>query len=477
VPSLFSIYLYLRNIIESVKAFLYLGLNKIKKHSMKNVLILGAGLVVKPMVEYLLENGFRVMVASRTKEKADALINGHPHGTSLGWSIDDKQTLEKLIVEYDIAVSLLPYRHHTEVARVCIRHGKPLVTTSYVQKEMFDLDAEAKNAGIILLNEIGLDPGIDHMSAMRIIDHIHNKGGDVKEFYSLCGALPAPEAADNPMNYKFSWSPEGVVLASRNNAQYLKKGKKIYIEPVNLFKDRFNHNFPGIGELEVYPNRDSISYIDIYKIPETGTMYRGTFRFKGWCETLDAMKSLNMLDDTPADYKGKSLVDFLAERAGSDKTGLKKKIALKLGIDEASAAIKSLDFLGFFSEEKIEEDANSPFKVTAGTMIKKMLLGKKERDMVLLQHIFLAAYRDGKREVIKSSMIDFGSPATNTSVARTVALPAAIAVKLILENKIKLSGVFRPVVPEIYNPVLDELKKLGIEMKDEYGLPESEMIQ
>jgi saccharopine dehydrogenase-like NADP-dependent oxidoreductase len=443
---------------------------------MKKVLILGAGLVVKPMVEFLLENGFRVMVASRTKEKADALIKGHPNGISLGWSIEDKKTLEKLIMEYDIAVSLLPYRHHTEVARVCIRYGKPLVTTSYVQKEMFALDAEAKNAGVILLNEIGLDPGIDHMSAMRIIDHIHNRGGDVKEFYSLCGALPAPESADNPMNYKFSWSPEGVVLASRNSAQYLKKGKKVYIEPVNLFKDRFNHNFPGIGTLEVYPNRDSISYIDIYKIPETSTMYRGTFRFKGWCETLDAMKSLNMLDDTASDFRDKSLADFLAERAGSDKNDLKKKIAIKLGIAEEAPAIKSFDFLGFFSDEMIEKDANSPFKVTAGVMIKKMLLSKEERDMVLLQHIFLAAYPNGKREVIKSSMIDFGSPATNTSVARTVALPAAIAVKLILEKKINLSGVFRPVVPEIYNPVLDELKKLGIEMKEEFGLPESEMI-
>jgi len=319
---------------------------------MKKVLILGAGLVVKPMVEFLLENSFRVMVASRTREKANALIKDHPMGTSLGWAIDDKQTLEKLISEYDIAVSLLPYRHHSEVARVCIRHGKPLITTSYVQKEMFDLDKEAKNAGILLLNEIGLDPGIDHMSAMRIIDYIHNKGGDVLEFYSLCGALPAPEAANNPMNYKFSWSPEGVVLASLNNAQYLKKGEKVYIKPADLFKDRFNHFFPGIGTLEVYPNRDSISYIDIYNIPETGTMYRGTFRFRGWCETLDAMKSMNMLDTTITDFKGTSLADFLAERSGCNKLDLKKNIADKLAIAEASPAIKSLDFLGFFSEKK-----------------------------------------------------------------------------------------------------------------------------
>jgi len=444
---------------------------------MKKVLILGAGLVVKPMVDYLLEKGFKVMVASRTREKAEDLIRGHPMGSSLRWSMDDPHTLEKLIEEFDIAVSLLPYKHHVQVARVCMKYGKSLVTTSYVQSEMVDLHEAAKSAGVILLNEIGLDPGIDHMSAMRIIDHIHNKGGAVEEFYSLCGALPAPEAADNPMNYKFSWSPEGVILASRNSALYLKKGQKVFIEPINLFKTIFNHNFPDIGNLEVYPNRDSISYIDIYGIPETNTMYRGTFRYKGWCETLDAMKSLNMLDDTQFDFRDKSLAEFLAERSGVDIHDLKKNIALKLGITEISPAIKSLDFLGFFSDEKLQVNEATPFKITSGIMIKKMLLPKEERDMVLLQHIFLAAYPDGKREVIKSSMIDFGSPATNTSVARTVALPAAIAVKMILEKKIDLKGVYRPVVPQIYNPVLDELKNLGIEMKEEFGLAESEMIK
>jgi saccharopine dehydrogenase (NADP+, L-glutamate forming) len=444
---------------------------------MKKVLILGAGLVVKPMVEYLFEKNFRITVASRTRKKAEDLISGNPLGTSLGWSMDDPHTLEKLIKENDIAVSLLPYKHHAEVARACIRHGKSLITTSYVQPEMTELNDAAKKAGVILLNEIGLDPGIDHMSAMRIIDYIHNKGGDVKEFYSLCGALPAPEVADNPMNYKFSWSPEGVILASRNSALYLKKGQKVHIEPINLFKDRFNHNFPGIGSLEVYPNRDSISYIDIYDIPETITMYRGTFRYKGWCETLDAMKSLNMLDDNILDVREKSYAEFLAEISGADIHHLKKSIAKKLGIPETSPAIKSLDFLGFFLDEKLQINESTPFKITSGRMIRKMSLSQEERDMVLLQHIFLAAYPDGKQEVIKSSMIDFGSPSTNTSVARTVSLPAAIAVKLILEKKINLTGVYRPVVPQIYNPVLDELKSLNIEMKEEFGLPESEMIQ
>jgi saccharopine dehydrogenase (NADP+, L-glutamate forming) len=442
---------------------------------MNKALILGAGLVVKPMVEFLLEHNFTVKIATTTKEKADRMIKGHPNGSSQKWSTDETDTLEKLVNEHDIAVSFLPYRYHTLVAEACIKCKKPLVTTSYVQPEMQALDESAKNAGVIILNEIGLDPGIDHMTAMKVIDNIHDRGGKVEEFYSLCGALPAPEAADNPLKYKFSWSPMGVVLASRNSALYLKKGKEIVIEPLNLFKDRFSYIFPGVGELEVYPNRDSISYIDIYKIHETSTMYRGTFRYKGWCETLDAMKALNMLDDTINDYTGRDFAGFIAERAGTDTVDLRKKVALKLGIPDCSVAMESLEWLGFFSSEKMNYEKASPFEITANRMIGKMLISDNERDMVVMQHIFLAEYPGGKREVIKSSMLDFGSSATNTAVARTVALPASIAVKMILENKIDLKGVYRPVLPQIYNPILAELKALGIEMKEEYGLPESDL--
>jgi saccharopine dehydrogenase (NADP+, L-glutamate forming) len=443
---------------------------------MKKVLILGAGLVVKPMVEFLLENGFRITIATTTKEKADRMIKGHPNGSSLRWSTDDTTTLEKLVNEHDIIVSFLPYRYHTGVAITCIKYFKPLVTTSYVQPEMQALDKDASNAGVLILNEIGLDPGIDHMTAMKIIDHIHGKDGKVEEFYSLCGALPAPEVTDNPLNYKFSWSPKGVILASRNSALYLKKDKRIFIEPQNLFKDRFSYNFPGVGELEVYPNRDSISYIAIYGIPEASTIYRGTFRFRGWCETLDAMKSLNMLDDSVKNYSGKSYAEFLAERAGTGTDDLKKSIAAKLGISESSAAIRSFEFLGFFSDEILNYAEASPFDITSDRMIKRMPLSDNERDMVVLQHIFLASFPDGSKEVIKSSMLDFGSPSTNTAIARTVALPAAIAVKMIVEKKIVLKGVYRPVVPQIYNPVINELKTLGIEMKEEFELPESEII-
>jgi saccharopine dehydrogenase (NADP+, L-glutamate forming) len=443
---------------------------------MKKVLILGAGLVVKPMVEYLLENKFIVVIASRKKDRAEAMLNGHPNGFHVQWSMEESNKLEQIINESDIAISLLPYKFHTEVSKVCLKHHKSLVTTSYVQPEMYVMDQEVKGAGLIFLNEIGLDPGIDHMSAMKIIDYIHNNDGHVEEFYSLCGALPAPEAVDNPLGYKFSWSPKGVILASRNSASYLKKGKKIFIEPENLFKDRFSYLFPGTGELEVYPNRDSVSYIDIYGIHETKTMYRGTFRFKGWCETLDVMKELRMLDDSVRDYSGMSLVEFMAERAGTGVENLRDHLINRPGMAGMSAAIKSLEWLGFFSNEKMNYSKASPFDITSDRMISTMSLSDSEQDMIIMQHILLASYPGGKREVIKSSLRDFGSPATNTAIARTVALPAAVAVKMILEKTINLKGVLRPVAQQIYNPVLEELKRLGIEMKEEYGLPESEMI-
>jgi saccharopine dehydrogenase (NADP+, L-glutamate forming) len=443
---------------------------------MKKVLILGAGMVAKPMVNFLLDRGYIVLIASPMKDRADKMINGHPSGSSLDWSMDDPETLGKIVAENDITVSLLPFKFHAEIAKVCLAHKKPLVTTSYVQPEMKILDEEAKKAGVIFLNEIGLDPGIDHMSSMKIIDHVHGKGGRIEEFYSLCGALPAPEAADNPFGYKFSWSPKGVILASRNSALYLKKGRKVFIESKDLFKDRFEQGFPGIGMLEVYPNRDSVSYIDIYGIPEAQTVYRGTFRYKGWCEALDGIKSLNMLEDTEKDYTGMTCSGFLAERSGFPVADLKKNISSKPGFASGSLAFKSLDWLGLFIDKPMNYHVTSPFEITSDLMISRMLLSDDERDMVVLQHIFLVSYPGGKREVIRSSMVDFGSASSDTAIARTVALPAAIAVKLILDKKIDLKGVYRPVVPQIYAPVLTELKDLGIEMKEEFGLPENEMI-
>lgn len=455
---------------------------------MKKVLILGAGLVAKPMVHYLLGKDYQITVASNTIDRSNEMINDHPNGTSVFWEANDEPTLDRLIQEHDLTVSLLPYVFHVMVAKHCIRHRKHMVTTSYVKPEMRALHNEAINAGIIILNEIGLDPGIDHMSAMRIIDHIHRNEGAVIEFYSICGALPAPEAANNPFKYKFSWSPKGVVMAGNNDALYLRHGETFSLPTQDLFKNPFQVDFTGVGILDVYPNRDSISYRDIYGIPEAQTVFRGTFRYKGWCETLDAIKKLNLISNDKFDMTGMTYRDLIRHQlqdsgyklqvtgfANSDAWSV-KPVAEFLGLPETAHAIEALNWLGLFDDVQMNRAVDSTFEVTSDLMINKMGLKENERDMVALQHTFLAGYSDGRKEVIRSRMLDFGSPATNTSIARTVALPAAIAVEMILENKISPRGVHIPVIPEIYEPVLNNLESLGIKMVEEYNLPLSENI-
>jgi saccharopine dehydrogenase-like NADP-dependent oxidoreductase len=445
---------------------------------MKKVLILGAGLVVKPIVNHLLSKGIHVTVATRTKSKAEAMISGHPNGTAIAWTVEDEAALDTMVAGHDLSVSLLPYAHHLLVAKYCLKHKKNMVTTSYVKPEMQALDAQAKEAGIIILNELGLDPGIDHMSAMRIIDNVRDRNGKIEEFYSICGALPAPEAADNPFKYKFSWSPKGVVMAGNNDGKYLRYGKVIEVPTQDLFKNPLKVDFTNVGMLEVYPNRDSISYIDIYGIPETKTMMRGTFRFPGWCESIDAMKQLNLISYDKFDMSGMTYAGFIARQIGAaDATNIKEKVAGFLKTDVNAHAIKAMEWLGLFEDKPMGRGEDSPFEVTSDLMIGKMELGHTERDMVVMQHTFLAAYPDGNKEVIRSRMLDFGTPATDTSIARTVALPAAIGVEMILNGEIGVKGVFRPVIPEIYNPVLDALEKLDIRMEEEYGLPESENIR
>jgi saccharopine dehydrogenase-like NADP-dependent oxidoreductase len=454
---------------------------------MKTILILGAGLVAKPIVRYLLSKNYHLTVASNTPDRSDAMIDNHPNGTSVFWDAGDEQALDALVAASDITVSLLPYTFHVMVARHCIAHRKNMVTTSYVKPEMRELDRQAREAGVIILNEIGLDPGIDHMSAMRIIDKIHEREGAVIEFYSICGALPAPEAATNPFRYKFSWSPKGVVMAGNNDAVYLRHGKITEVPTRDLFKNPFRVDYPGLGQLEVYPNRDSLAYQEIYGIPEARTIFRGTFRYPGWCETLDEMKRLNLISADPFDMTGMSYADMVIHQIQSlqgngpikpdTAAGAGAVTAAFLGIPPESHALQAMEWLGLFDETPMNRGTDSTFEVTSDLMIAKMSLGLTERDMVVMQHTFLAGYSDGRKEVIRSRMLDFGTLETDTSIARTVALPAAIGVEMILRGEIKVTGVHVPVIPEIYNPVLDQLEALNIRMVEEFGLPLSENLQ
>jgi len=444
---------------------------------MKKVLILGAGLVVKPIVTYLLQQGFEVTVATRTRSKAEAMINGHPNGQAIAWTVDQELELDELIHNHDLTVSLLPYAHHVMVAKKCIRFQKHMVTTSYVKPEMKALDEAAKEVGIIILNELGLDPGIDHMSAMRIIDHIHSKNGKVEEFYSITGALPAPKNADNPFRYKFSWSPKGVVMAGNNGAQYLIKGQVTNIETKDLFKNPMRLVFPSVGALEIYPNRDSMPYQDLYGISESKTVYRGTFRYPGWCETMDAMKAMGLITYDSYDFTGKTYAEYVAMMIGAeDASDIRSKTAQFLGIPVDAHALDAMEWLGLFDHKVMGRGVDSPYEITSDLMISKMELGRDEKDMIAMQHIFLASYPDGNHEVIKSRMLDFGSPSTDTAIARTVALPAAIGVEMILAGSITDTGVHIPVLPSIYNPILDRLEDLNIKMIEEYNLPLSEML-
>ena len=435
----------------------------------KNVVILGAGMVVQPIVDYLLNNQVNVTVASRTLAKAQAAINGHNNGIALAWTIDDIDTLENLVKTNDLVVSLLPYTHHVTVAKLCITHKTNMLTTSYVSEEMKALDTEAKKAGIIILNELGVDPGFDHMTAMRIIDKVHAENGEIEEFYSLCGALAAPEAVDNPFKYKFSWSPKGVVMAGNNDARYLKDGVEVYKPTSDLFKEPLQIDFPEVGAMEVYPNRNSLPYIEIYGIPEVKTMYRGTFRYKNWCEALDALKALNLTSYDTHELTGLSYAAFTAKIANVPTEDIKNAIAKKLNLANNAVALNAMEWLGLFSEEKVHLNEGSAFDVVSDLMINKMMLGEKERDMVIMQHIFKIKKADGSYENITASLTDFGDT-QYTSIAKTVALPAAIGVKMILESNITSTGVHIPIKKDIYEPILNELETLGIQMKEEVSI-------
>ena len=430
---------------------------------MKKVLILGAGMVVKPIVHYLLDTDYRVTLASRTKEKAEEIVKGYIYGKAISWTVDQMSILEKLIQDHDLTVSLLPYKYHVTVAKLCIELKKDMVTTSYVSPEMEQLHNKAKKAGILILNEIGVDPGYDHMTAMQIIDRIHEQDGKIDEFYSLCGALCAPEASNNPFRYKFSWSPKGVIMASNNDAKFLKDGNIVHIDTANLFKDPMEIDFPEIERMQAYPNRDSLPYVDIYGIPEAKTVYRGTLRYQNWCMTLDLMKALGLTNYEELDLKSKTYAQVTAALNGFDTTNLKERIKERFNIDDQHQGFKALEWLGVFEEKVIPLEKGSPFDFVSDLMIQKMMMEKTERDMVIMQHIFKITNKNGQKETLISRMIDYGDT-TYSAIARTVALPAAIAVKLILNKEIKEKGVHIPIKKSMYVPILSELEKLGIEM-------------
>jgi saccharopine dehydrogenase (NADP+, L-glutamate forming) len=428
----------------------------------KEVLVLGAGMVARPLVDYILgRTDYGLKVASRTASKAEALLGGHERGVCRPLNVDDAAGLDEDVAEADLVVSLVPYTYHVRIAERCLAHGKPLITTSYVSPAMRDLDGRARDAGLLFLNEIGLDPGIDHMSAMRVIHAAAGEGGRVTSFRSYCGGLPAPEANTNPWGYKFSWSPRAVIMAARNAARYLEDGRVVEVPGPDLFADCRVVGVPGAGEFERYPNRDSLPYVETYGLEGIATMFRGTLRNHGWCATWLALSRLGFLDDRPQKFGGSTYAQFTAGVLGTGAENARAEFAARAGVGEYDDIVKRLAWLGFFSEEAVPCDEAAPMDLLAIRLQEKCPYEEGERDMIVLHHEFLVAY-GGRREFVTSTLVDYGVPGGDSAMARTVSLPAAIAARLILDGKIDLAGVHIPVVPEIYEPVLDELEALGI---------------
>ncbi|MCX7732218.1 MAG: saccharopine dehydrogenase NADP-binding domain-containing protein [candidate division WOR-3 bacterium] len=435
---------------------------------MKRVLILGAGLVSRPMVRYLLNlNDVELTVATRTVSKALELIGTHPRGRAVELLADDESNLHRLIASSDIVVSLLPYTYHPTVARHCIALKKHLVTTSYVSEAMKALDNEARRTGIILLNEIGLDPGIDHMSAMALIDRVKANGGRIISFISSCGGLPAPEANDNPLGYKFSWSPRGVLMAGRNDARFLKDGREILIPASQLFASSWRQKITGVGELEAYPNRNSLPYIELYGLEGIRTMIRATLRYPGWCETMQAISELGLLRDERVRNDLNRLTYAQWFREYVPGTGrLQEDTAVRLNLPVNHPVLQRLEWLGLFSDAPIMLESGSNLDILAKAMLERMSYKRGERDMIVLHHQFVVEYSD-RRERIESTLIDYGEPEGDTAMARTVSLPAAVAVKMLIDGSIKLTGVQIPVRSELYQPIMAELSKIGFRFQEQ----------
>jgi len=435
---------------------------------MARVLLLGAGLVTRPLVRYLLDQpDLEMTIATRTVSKAEKLIEGHPRGRALQLLVDDEQALSRLVAEHDLAISLLPYTYHVRVAQLCIEHRKQMVTTSYVSPAMKELDGAARDAGITILNEIGVDPGIDHMSAMRVIHEVAGRGGKVTSFSSYCGGLPAPEANTNPWGYKFSWSPRGVLMAGKNDGRFLRDGKTVDIPGSGLFAHYETVQVPGAGEFEGYTNRDCLGYIDLYGLQGIKDMFRGTLRHPGWCDSMRALGAFGYLDESRRDdLAGKSFGELagLLVPSAAGATDVAGAVAAHLGLARDAEPIHRMEWLGLFGDDPLPE-APTVLDVLVVRMLEKLSYEENERDMLVLHHQFKAEFPD-HRESITSTMIDFGVPGGDSSMARTVSLPAAIGTRMILEGQITKLGVLAPVYPEIYQPVLAELERLDIVCKE-----------
>lgn len=380
--------------------------------------------------------------------------------------------MDDAVSKHDLVISLIPYTFHATVIKSAIRQKKHVVTTSYVSPAMLELDQAAKDAGITVMNEIGLDPGIDHLYAVKTIEEVHAEGGKILSFLSYCGGLPAPEDSDNPLGYKFSWSSRGVLLALRNAARYYKDGKIVDIESKDLMATAKPYFiYPGYAFV-AYPNRDSTPYKERYNIPEAQTIIRGTLRYQGFPEFIKVLVDLGFLSDAPASYLDKEISwkeatqQILAAKSASEsdlETAIKSKATFN-SPEEEERILAGLKWVGIFSDEKIIPRGN-PLDTLCATLEKKMQFEDGERDFVMLQHKFEIEHKDGRKETRTSTLCEYGDPKGYSAMAKTVGVPCGVAVKQVLDGTISEKGVLAPMSSKINNPIMKELKeKYGITM-------------
>lgn len=440
----------------------------------KNVLLLGSGFVAQPVVDSLSAvEGINVTVACRTVTKAQELAK-KSGSDAISLDVTDDAQLDAALEKHDLVISLIPYTYHPNVVRSAIRLKKDVVTSSYISPALRELEPKIKEAGITVMNEIGLDPGIDHLYAVKTIDEVHKAGGKIKSFLSYCGGLPAPEDSDNPLGYKFSWSSRGVLLALRNSAKYWKDGKIENVSSEDLMASaRPYFIYPGYAFV-CYPNRDSTLFKELYHIPEADTVIRGTLRYQGFPEFVKVLVDIGFLKDEESEIFSKplpwkeALQKFLGT-SSSSKADLVKAIDSKTSWksdEDRERILSGFSWLGFFSDSLTVPKGNA-LDTLCGRLEELMQYEEGERDMVALQHKFGIEWADGTTEIRTATLIDYGKVGGYSSMAATVGYPVAIATKFILEGKLKGPGLLAPYSPEINDPIMKELKdKYGIYLKE-----------
>jgi saccharopine dehydrogenase-like NADP-dependent oxidoreductase len=438
---------------------------------MNKILIIGAGRSTSSLISYLLKRSdkynWHITVADTNIQLAETKIKGFKNARAISFDVADPEERAAAIKENDLVISMLPAFMHGDVARDCIKYGKHVATASYVSAEMRELDAEAKQKGLLMLNECGLDPGIDHASAMKIIDELKHKGAEITFFKSYCGGLVAPESNDNPWGYKFSWNPRNVILAGQGTAQFLEEGQLKFIPYNRLFTQIDSISVEGYGSFDAYANRDSIGYKEPYGLHSVKTLLRGTLRQTGYCKAWNVFVKLGLTDDGYKIHDADKLNytqlmgSFLPEGNGTVKDRLKAFMGSEWNPDIET----KLDYLELFDNKKVRMKEGSPAQLLQDLLEEKWKLKHGDKDMIVMQHLF--RYKlNGKEHKLFSSLVVVGDDEEHTAMAKTVGLPLAITVKNFLTGKFQLSGVQIPIVKEIYEPLLTELEELGIVFKE-----------